>query len=372
VARTKFNQKKSVAKQMERRAARKKKSEVRQDLLLAPTPSTLLNLAMSDDPFGGAACGRMVNLIGDSSSGKSIIAFSLFADANKMEEFDDYRFIYDDAENANSFDEEYLFGKETADRIEPPSYTTYDDGEEDPTPSHTIEDFHCNIMDALDDERPFIYILDSFDAIDSEQDQCKVEEMRKARKKGNKDTKGSYGLSKPRKSSEILRSIVDKVERSNSILIIVSQTRDNINPMSPQKTTRSGGRALKFYATHEIWLVNLKAIKNSKYKKVIGHNVMAKVSKNKLTGKVREISFCIFYDYGVDDITSCINFMVDNGGWKKKKNTIEAKELKISGTKQKLVELIEKKNLEDKLKRCVGKLWNSIEEEIRLGRKPKY
>ena len=364
MARTKKPVDKNLIKQIKNRA-KKKPSDHIKNIRLLPSPSTLLNLACSDSAYGAFSVGRMINIIGDSSSGKTLFALSCLAEAAKKKCFDKYRLIFDDVENANTFNILYLFGQLLAKRIEPASLDT----DNMPVPSETIEDMHCNIMDAIDHGQPFIYVTDSFDALDSEQDQEKIEDMRMARSRGTK-SKGSYGMSKPKKSSELLRSICGKLKKTESILIIISQTRDNINPMSFEKKTRSGGRALKFYAHHEIWLAMAK--KHESKGVITGANVKAKVSKNKLTGKVRNVEFPIFYDMGIDDIRSCIDFLVREKIWKKTKQTIEAKGLGIKGSMHKLIKTIEEKNLEHKLQKITDNAWNKIESSIRLNRKRRY
>lgn len=344
--------------------ARTRTKEVPSKATSVPTPSTVFNLACTDSTDFGFSLGRMVNLIGDSSSGKSMFAKSIFAEIAQIPFFDDYRFINDDVENADDFDNTKLFGKKATQRIEAP----YADAE-GPIPSDTIEDFHFNICDALDDGRPFIYVLDSFDALDAKQDQDKIESMRTARKKGNK-VAGTYGMAKPKKASDLLRNICGKLKKSKSILIIISQTRENIDPMSFEKKTRSGGMALKFYAHHEIWLAMIGKI--PKKDLVIGNKVRAKISKNKVTGKVREVEFPIYYDYGVDDIRSCVDYLVKNEYWSKTKLTIDAHDLGIKGTIEKLVSQIEDQNLESEMKEAVGKCWHDIEEAVKLNRKGKY
>jgi hypothetical protein len=259
---------------------------------------------------------------------------------------------------------EYLFGPETSKRIGPPAWD-----EEHPKYSDTIEDFHCHIRDHLDEKKPFIYILDSFDALDADQDREKIEEMREARRRGTKP-KGSYGIIKARIASSLLRNIDDKLSKTNSLLIIISQTRDVIDIMSFKKVTRSGGRALKFYCSHEIWLAAGKKYKSKE--RNIGNDVLAKVEKAKLTGKVREVNFAIFNDLGVDDIRSCIEFLVHFGTWKKIKKTINAEHFNLKGSLASIIKAIEKRNLEPKLKKLTGRLWNQLEEEIKLKRKMKY
>ena len=331
---------------------------------LAPTGSVLLNLALSDHTEGGFQIGKMANIIGDSSSGKTFLCLSVFAESNKKSRFKKHRFIFDDAESANEFDMDRLFGAGTAKRIEPPRIV---DGED--VHSDTIQDFYDHVTDAIEKGDPFIYILDSFDALDAEEDQKKIKEQKKARRSG-KDASGSYGMAKPKIASSIFRDICTDLKTTESILIIISQTRDNIDPMSFAKKTRSGGNALKFYSTHEIWLANKGSIKSRNID--IGNLVKAKVSKNKLTGKHRVIEFPLYYDYGVDSIQGAVNFLVTEKHWTKTKLTIHATDLDIEGTVQKIIEQIEEKGLEDKLSGIVQKVWNNIEDSLKLQRKPKY
>lgn len=335
---------------------------------LIPTGSTLLNLALSDNPYGGWRKGRMVNVIGDSSAGKSFMALTTFAEANTLKRLDDYQFIYDDAEHANSFNMNKLFGASTAKRIKAPAYTE----ENEPINSTLVEDFHDYIDRLLKKKEHFIYILDSFDSISTEAEEDKTEEMLEARRKG-KETKGSYGMTKAKKASDILRNICGKLEKTEAVLNIISQTRDNIDPMSFSKKTRSGGKALKFYATHELWLAGAGAIK--KKDRVIGTKCAIKVSKNKLTGKVREVEFPIYYDYGIDNLGSCIDFMIKEKFWKGGGNS----KIEFGGTwdisactKEKLISLIEENSWERKLAKVVGEAWYEIEESLKLGRKSKY
>lgn len=335
-----------------------------------PTPSTLLNCACSGYPDFAFLEGSIVNIIGDSWSGKSFLSLLIFAELNLLEEFNHYKFIYDDAEYANQFNMEYLFGPETAERIIPPAVGIRDeDKSEYPIYSDTVEDFWCNIRDHLDEEEPFIYVLDSFDALDTDPDREKVEEMREARKRGTKP-KGTYGMAKAKSASSLLRNIDDKLSKTQSLLIVVSQTRDNLDPLSFKKSTRSGGRALKFYCSHEIWLAAGK--KHKSKERIIGNDVTVKVEKAKITGKVREAKFTIFNDLGVDDIRSCIEFLTHFGEWKKTKQTINATHFNIKGNMATIIKAIEKRNLEPKLKKLTGRLWNKLEEEIKLKRKRKY
>lgn len=351
-----------VVKPISKRAEKKPEKEQRR--MLVSSGSVMLNLACSNTYRGAYEVGRMVNLIGDSSSGKTYLAMEMLAACANDSRFNEYALIYDDTEHALSMDIEELFGEELAERIMSPD-TNEDD---EPNPSRTIEDFHFNIRTALE-TGPCIYVLDSFDALTSEQDDSKVDEMMDARQRG-KETKGSYGMSKPKKSSELLRDIVGKLEKTNSFLLIISQTRDNIDPMSFEKKTRSGGRALKFYASHEIWLAVAGKIRAKE--RVVGSKLKAKVAKNKLTGTFREVSFDFRHSYGADDINAAIDFLIAENVISGGKGNAKMKWNDFEGSRGKFISKIEDEGLEKSLFRDVEKTWQEIEESIKPNRKRKY
>lgn len=334
--------------------------------LLIPTGSTLLNLALSDSLEGGWGIGKVANLIGDSSSGKTLLALTMFAEMSRLKEFDDYRLIYDDVEHALEFNLAELFGRKMAERVESPGQ----DKAGEPKNSDIIQDFQCFVDDALKDGRPFVYVLDSLDALTSKQEQEKVGKMMDAHRK-EAQIAGSYGMDNPKIASQMLRMIKGKVKDTSSLILIISQTRDNIDPMSFEKKTRSGGRALRFYSCHEVWLAMAGKVKG-KGDRVIGNDVKFKVSKNKLTGKLREGFFTIYYDYGADDVASCIEFLEDEKHWEKAGQALVAPEFDFKGTHKALVKKIEDEGLEPKLRGIVGQVWGEIEEGLKLNRKSKY
>jgi recombination protein RecA len=336
---------------------------------LIPTGSIMLNLACSDTGSGGYGAGKIVNLIGDSSSGKTLLAFSMFAEMARDSRFDDYAFIYDDVEQACEFNIKGLFSEKVAERVIPP-YTVQDgDGEALPKYSETVQEFHANVFEVIERGQPFVYVLDSLDALSSTDEQGRLEDQVQAVRQG-KELKGSYRMEKPKLIGEILRTILSKLKSTKSMLLVISQTRDNIDPMSFEKRTRSGGKALRFYASHEIWLAVKGKIKSKE--RVIGSNIKAKVSKNKLTGKLREVEFSVYYDYGVDDLGACIDFLLEEGKWQKKGNTILTPMESLNGTRQKVIQNIEEQGEQEWLINRTEVAWQEIEESVRLNRKPKY
>jgi len=91
---------------------KKKPSSQKSSSVLIPSGSIMLNLACSDSPYGAYRPGTIVNLIGDTSAGKSVLCLTMLAEICYNKRFDGYDLYYDDAEQTNEFDIGYLFGKD--------------------------------------------------------------------------------------------------------------------------------------------------------------------------------------------------------------------------------------------------------------------
>ena len=335
------------------------------------TGCTLLNLAISGSPFGGFMKGKYYFLVGDSASGKTFFSMTCFAEAAHNKHFKDYRFIYDDVEDGMLMDVDKLFGVEAGDRIESPKLN--EEGE--PSYSKTIEQFYYNLDDALAEGKPFVYVLDSMDSLECEDDIKKFIAQKKAYQKGKKTT-GTYGMAKAKANSVGLRKVLPGLRESGSILIIISQTRDNPNAgMFASKKTRSGGHALRFYATVEIWTALGGKIKKTVHgiKRDIGNKVKINIKKNRMIGKLHEVWTSIYPSHGVDDIGSCIDYLMKEKWWKGTKAKIKATELGVEGKKSALITYIEQdpKRLR-KLRRAVCKCWAEVEDACNLKRPPRY
>jgi hypothetical protein len=114
--------------------------------------------------------------------------------------------------------------------------------------------------------------------------------------------------------SEGFRRTAGLLERVNATLLIVSQIRDKINVMFGETKTRSGGKALDFYASQIVWLAETGKIERTirGNKRAIGVKVLAKVKKNKITKPHRQVEFPVYYGYGIDDELSMIAFLKNN------------------------------------------------------------
>ena len=316
---------------------------------LLGTGSTLLNLAITDNWRGGFAKGLYILFVGDSQSGKTFFCLTCFAEAAANPAFDEYRLIYDAVEGGALMNLEKFFGKKVAERIESPCY---EDGI--PQSSQTVEEFYFNLDDALDNKRPCIYVLDSMDSTTSAREEKKFDENKKAVQGGGQG-KGDFADGKAKANSQGLRNVLHKIRDTKSILIIINQTRDNVDGgmFAPQKT-RSGGRALTFYASVEIWSsVGQKIKKNVNGKdRVIGVTSRLQVKKNRMTGKERTIEVPIKYSYGIDDLASCVEYLIDESYWKKGRTIDITKDFPdiAPATKNALIRKLEEAGAEVELK----------------------
>ena len=339
---------------------------------LLSTGSTLLNLALTGNWRGGFAKGQYFFIVGDSMSGKTFLSWTCLAEATVNRNFDDYRLVFDDVEGGSLMELERFFGKALAERVEPPSRAS--DGT--PQYSQTIDEFYFNLDDLLHGDKPCIVVLDSMDGLSSEDELDHFQASKLAVRKG-KSAPGSYGDGKAKKNSATLRQCLSEMRRNGSILIIVNQTRENLarKTMFDPKVVRSGGKALTFYNAAELWSSVKEEIKKSVRGKnrTVGTRCKVKIKKNRFAGRKWEVLIPIYYDYGIDDIESCVDFLLEEQ-WKTVGQKIDACgwERMEPMTKSKLIREIEEKSLEDELRLEAAKVWKEIERACSRGRKPRY
>lgn len=345
---------------------KKDRSPIRERDYLS-TGSTLLNLACSNLINGGFAKGHYYYFVGDSQSGKTFLALTAVAEACINPHFDEYRIIYDNTEDGALMSIRKFFGSKAAKRLEPPKGT-----KKEPVCSETVDDFYFNLDDCLR-EGPCIYILDSMDALDTEEDHDHFQERKRAARK-NKEAGGSYGTSKAKKNSSDLRKMISLLRKTKSILIVIGQTRENVGSFSFDKKTRAGGKSLTFYATLEMWSSTKEKIKKTVLGKqrTIGMTAKVHTKKNRINGRDRTVFINLYNETGIDDLGSCIAYLIEENHWKGSKVQVNAPEFDFKGKIEDLITQIEEKGEEDELRMLVGKVWNEIEEKCSIKRKSRY
>jgi len=315
----------------------------------SPSGTTLMDLSIKK----GLPFGRIITLAGDYSTGKSFLASDFIA-AGRKKYGKNFRWFYDDVEAGHNFSEN-LFGFSLI-----PS---------DQESSSTLEHFITNIKDKvkkLKKGQKFIYVLDSLDALPTKKEREGFDE--------EKDSSSGYNLDKQKKLSAFFRVISDIIAQKNFILVIVSQLRENIGGglFSP-KYKKSGGKAPDYYSSVTFWLYKSEVL--LKKNKAVGVSIKVKNTKNKIGPPFRDVFLNLFFEYGIDNISSNIDYLFglksSNGKISKKKS----EKIKWEGKnfkREELILFVEDNNQEDLLEKKVKERWEREEKESSTQRKSKY
>jgi RecA/RadA recombinase len=308
-----------------------------------PTGSTLLDLQNG----GGWALGRMVNVVGDSSSGKTLLAIEACANFARLYGVENIRYCETEA----AFDDAYARSLGMPEGLA----LTRD--------VRTAEAWSDDLSDFLKrcEGRAALYCIDSTDALSSLGES--------ARDISDKQT---YGTEKAKVFSEMFRRQAKDLENKSCCLFVISQTRDNIGNMFVPKR-RAGGNALDFYASQILWLHESGKERRSvsDVERTIGIKVRAQNKKNKISQPFREVEFLLVFGYGVDDELSMI-------AWLKKNKANEAElQYPLERYAMQVRRAREARDL-DKLGKFAGELrahtrarWLEIEEALKV-KVPKY
>lgn len=320
------------------------------------TGVTLLNLALTGNPDVGLYTGCYYLLVGDSQAGKTWLTLQCFAEAARNQSFDGHDLIFDEPERGALMDQGRYFGSKMMKRLKPPSKKGS---------SVTIDDFYANVERRMERGTSFVYALDSEDALKSPE--------------GTEGKKG-YNTDKARANSNGLRAAHGGLADTGSILIVIKQTRDNIGwdaTFNPK--TRSGGKALTFYATSELWFAVKGKLKKTVRGNVVKNGSLLKihVKKNRGTGLDREVLVPFYVGYGLDDVGSMVDYLIHWKHWKGQdggpaKGRYAAPEFDISGTVETLVRKIEEGGLESDLRIITARVWKEVEGEAEVVRKRRY
>lgn len=295
---------------------------------------------------GGWPLGRVANIVGDKSTGKTLLAIEAFANFHRQ--YPKGAMFYNEAEAA--------FDKAYAQALGLP-VDAIDFKEDCETVEELFEDLGSK-CDALG-KHPGLYVLDSLDALTD-----KAEKDRKI-------DEGSYGASKARQMSQLFRRLVRKVKQSRMLVIVISQIRDNIGVTFGAKYSRSGGRALDFYASQVVYLAQIGTLRKTVHKqsRAVGVSIKAKCTKNKIGLPQRECQFEIKFGYGVDDVAASLSWLGEVGGLE----PLGLNSAKIPGYMKRLESLPAEDAAAERsrLDELVRDRWTSIEREF-LPKRGKY
>lgn len=247
------------------------------DIPAIPTGSLTLDYALG---IGGVPRGRVVEIFGPESSGKTSLALSIVAQAQKSGGIA----AYIDAEHAL----EPNYAKKIGVNLDELLISQPDTGEQ----ALEIAE-HLVRSNAVD-----VIVVDSVAAL-----------VPRAEIEG--DMGDQFVGLQARLMSQAMRKLTAAISRSKTSAIFINQIREKIGVMFGSPETTPGGRALKFYSSVRIDLRRISSLSSGD--KVIGNRVRAKVVKNKVAPPFKEAEFDILYEEGLSYESSLIDLGINLG-----------------------------------------------------------
>ncbi len=317
--------------------------------------STTLNLALSGQgEKGGWARGRISNVVGDGSSGKTLLAleaafWSFFKLHNvvssiypKVKKLD---ICYDNGEGVMDFPVADMYGSAFYNAV---------DWKRSPHFEAMCRRFIRKAFQLKKGEA-LLYIIDSWDSFQSAK--SKKAFMESVEK--DEDLKGDYDLIVQKYASrKFFPTICDAMDHNkiDATLLIISQVRAKIGITFGKKQYRAGGKALDFYTHQVAWIRELERLSKSikKQKRVYGIRSEVKVERSKVAKPFREAVFNILYDYGLDDVGAMFDYVFGSGVIK-----FQGEKFK---TRKAFIQYIEEEDLEKELVKETERLWYAVED----------
>ena len=255
------------------------------------TGAAMLDVAISNRPYGGIPVGRITELTGLEQSGKSLLSAHILAETQKQGGVA----VLIDTETAVSREFFDAIGVDVSKLL----YVSVD----------TVEDIFETIETIIEkvrtsDKTKLVTIV-----VDSVAAASTKKEM-----EADYDQDG-YATAKAIIISKAMRKITNTIGRQKIAVIFTNQLRQKLNAMAfSDPWTTSGGKALAFHSSVRLRLKNVGQIKMKVegQDKIVGISVRAQVVKNRLGPPLRSADFDIFFDRGIDNYGGWLKVMKDN------------------------------------------------------------